>query len=933
MRHSTGKRAGVSAPASRLRRRGAGRAWTLLLLLGWLGGAGGFGFRATAATPWENRAYEVVVKLFEDGISELASREAEAFLVRYPGSEKTAEVALIAAQTNLELSRPDDAISVLSQHRNEAGALADEFLFWLAQARFQKGELGGAARGFGELLTRYPESKRRFEAAYQQAFARFKQGDFPGAIKLLQAPDGAFQRLLKEAPDNEWVLRSQLLLAEALWRQRDFPAAQKVLEQLARRPLPAGLDWQRHYLLANVQLSTGHPRLALSHATNFWTVATNVVRRDLLAQAAVLEARIHEALKQPEAAVTAYERNLAPQIPRTWRQSALQRLIDLGLSAGRKEETAARLERFIRQYPKDELLDLARLTLGELRLAAFRASRAAGQPRTNLLEQARVQFERLVRDLPRSPLAGQAWLNLGWCYWSAIPPQWAEAARAFQTAAEKLPHSLSQLEARLKWADCQFRLRRFPAAMTNYWLVATNYTDLEGLATNTVVQALYQIVQSGVEAGDLAGSAAALERLFQVAPQAEATQRAELLLGQAYDRRGQAEAAQSVFTDFLRRYTNSALVPEGRLGLARAYERARQWDTAIRAYRDWLSDYTNRAGVPTNLIAQVTFDLARITLQSGHDTNGVVLLSNFARAFAHDPNVPLAEYLLGEHYFRQGDYGKAELHFLDPSLSGSNAFRLGELPFRARLMAGRAAVARQNYRNARDHFDWIITNGPLYSAQSPVPVSVAAEAYLLRGDTFLSENPGGARNPLDSFGEAITAYTKVTQHFPTNALAPLAWGRIGDCQLQLAAQDPRRYQAAADAYRQVMNSTAPVDLRSMAEVGLAVTLEKQAPHMPEAMRPDLLNQALDHYLNVFYAKNLREGELPEAYWVKRAGLAAVDLAEKLQRTELAIGLCQRLIQELPPLRGQMEKRIARLRARAKQTQPAPSASPPSPAEG
>lgn len=101
-----------------------------------------------ASTPWENRAYEVVLKLFEDGINELAAPEAESFLQRYPGSEKTADVALVAAQADLALSRPDEAISVLTRHRDTAGDRADEFAFWLAQSRFRKNELADSARGF-----------------------------------------------------------------------------------------------------------------------------------------------------------------------------------------------------------------------------------------------------------------------------------------------------------------------------------------------------------------------------------------------------------------------------------------------------------------------------------------------------------------------------------------------------------------------------------------------------------------------------------------------------------------------------------------------------------------------------------------------------------------------------------------------------------------
>lgn len=869
---------------------------------------------ARAATPWERTAYEVVQKLFEDGIYELASREAADFLVRYPGSDRVPEATLILAQAYLQLDRYDDAARVLQEHQAQAGTKADEFAFWLAEARFQQRDLAAAARGFATVNASFPESPRRFEACFREAFAHSEGGDFASTVERLQAPDGSYQRLKEQAPDDAWILRCGLLLAESLWRQGNYTRAEETLNGLADRTLPAGLEWQRQFLLANVKLGAQRPEEALAHTTNFWTVATNVVRSDLLADAAMLEGRIEEELKDPVAAISAYERNLADSLPIDRRRAALQRLIDVGLNTGRRDETAARLTQFIAQHPNDELLDLARFTLGDLRLETFQGGRAAGTPDTNLLEQARSQFARLTTDLPQSPLAGRAALKLGWCLWDAQPPRFAEAVEAFQSASERLPRGLPQVEARLKWADSQFRAGDFGGAMTNYWVVATNYVDLPDLPAGSVTQALHQVVQCGVAMGNLASASAGLARLQAVDPDSDLTQRAGLLLGHAFERQGNAEASRAVFTDFIRRHTNSVWLPEAQLGLARADDRGQDWKGAIQAYGDWLNLYTNVAGVPTNLVSQAVFDLARLTLQRTPGTNGVQLLSQFTVEFPGDPNVPLAQYLLGEHYFREGDYFKAERLFYDGSRSQPLPGNPGELPYRARLMAGRAAVARQSFRNAREHFDWVITNGPAYRTESPAPVSVTAEAYLLRGDTFLNEDRTDSPDPLFSFGEAITAYRKVIQLAPTNEVAAIAWGRIGDCSLQLATQDPVRYQDAANAYRQVMSSMVDVSLRSMAEIRLAIVLEKQAPQRPEAVRPDLENQALDHYLEVFYARNRRDGELPDPYWMKQAGLAAIDLAARLQRTELAIGICQRMMNDLPPLRARMEKRIEQLRA-------------------
>jgi tetratricopeptide (TPR) repeat protein len=228
-------------------------------------------------------------------------------------------------------------------------------------------------------------------------------------------------------------------------------------------------------------------------------------------------------------------------------------------------------------------------------------------------------------------------------------------------------------------------------------------------------------------------------------------------------------------------------------------------------------------------------------------------------------------------------------------------------------MAGRAAMAGQRYKNARDYFDWLITNGPLHVAASPIPVPLAAQAYLFRGDTFTLESGEGMTNALARYGEAITAFAKVATQLPTNQLAALAWGRIGDCHLQLATQDPaqaaKRYESAAEAYRRVIESSASVKARSQAEVGLGIVLRKQAPLRPVPEQAAALDQALDHYLRVFYGKNLRDGEAPDPYWLKEAGLEAAALAESLGKWNQAISLYQRLQIELPPLRARLDKKI------------------------
>ena len=93
----------------------------------------------------------------------------------------------------------------------------------------------------------------------------------------------------------------------------------------------------------------------------------------------------------------------------------------------------------------------------------------------------------------------------------------------------------------------------------------------------------------------------------------------------------------------------------------------------------------------------------------------------------------------------------------------------------------------------------------------------------------------------------------MSDEYPTNRLAVRAWGRRGDCDLQwaLARQQYDSLTNALNAYQRVADSPqADVTLRSQAKVGLAVTLEKWAGQKTGAERTTLLEQALNHCLDV-----------------------------------------------------------------------------------
>lgn len=879
-----------------------------------------FSLAARCATPEETAAVEALRKMFADGLYEAVDRQSTEFVKQFPNSECLPEVWLIQARARMEIGRVDDAISILKETAERSAQKRDEFDFWHASALASKGDWKAAADAFGRFLDTHTNSPMRLQAAYHQAHAKHRAGDTAGAINLLSVPDGLFQKEAAAHPDEIWVQRGMLLLAELQLAAGRANEAESVLKQLESRSMPPDLAWQRSYLMARIHAAAQRWTETLACVTNLWTSVTNSVAPELQASAALIEGEALEKLGQHQAARLAYERALIKNAPASQRRTALQRIVAIGSAPANVPETAKWLESFVAGHPGDELLDIATFSIGELRLAQYRALKqsveaaapSGGVSLSNLLQQARVQFDLIVTNHPSSQFIGHAYLYRGMCLWEEGTNRVVDMSTSFRKAAETLSDVALKTMATFKLADSQVLAGDFAAARSNYWVVATNQAAAPGWTNTLAAQALFQVVRTSIDMNDIAAATAAMQKLVEQYPADDLTSSAVLLLGHAHNRLGNSQTARSVFETFTNTFTNSVLLPEVRLEIAKTYEQQNLINEAISALKGWFGTYGGQTNVPASLVARASFDLARLSYRAKPDTNAVSLLADFCAKFPDNPNVALAQYLIGEYYFSQGDYGKAELQFQNRAILQNTNPAMREIAYRARLMAGRAAVARQSYRSARDHFDWIITNGPLYVATSPIPISIVAEAYLFRGDTFTLEPAGGETNNLARFGEAINAFSKITDNWPTNELAYVAWGRIGECHLQLATQDAKRYEMAAEAFNKVIQSPASIAVRSQAEFELGVVREKQAVLLAEGERQPVLSQAMDHYLRILYGRNLRAGETPDPYWVKRAGLAAVELAESQNKADVAIGVCRRLLTEMPALRPRLEKKIEEL---------------------
>jgi TolA-binding protein len=866
------------------------RCWLLIVFALALGSE-----QVLAASAREGRAYAAAASAFQDGMWGRAEVEFAQFAEKYPKSERVPEALLMQAEADIKQAKLLQAIELLTAHESQAGKLADQYVFWLGEAQFQNEDYAAAAATFSRLVRDFTESSRRLDAVVNEAAAQARLGQWPQVSRLLQASGGVFQVEAQKKPADDRVVRGQLLLAEALFRQNKLSEATGVLHSLAAQKLAPELSWQQAQLLCHVQLAGGDTNAALASTTNLIRLANLTGQPNLRAESVVEQGGILEKTGRTGDAMGVYQENLSTNVPAVWQRQAILKIAELAAAQTNFSDARQSLEKFLVQFPNATSADVARLTLGELDLKEYLAQPAVA---TNSLPEAEAQFDQFIATYKNSPLLGKAYLDRGWCFWTNgdIPA----SLDAFRTATEKLPMSPDLAVARFKLGDALFAQGNFAEARDNYEAVANDFTNFPSVSNSVGAQALYQMLRACLELKDVAGASNALARILRIYPTSSVADNSVLLVGEGLSDLQQPAAARALFEKFEELYPKSPLRPEVELALARTYEQEGRWPDAIGIYDRWAERYTN----DVRMLPQVEYARAWANFQAGRETNAFLLFTNFLAQFPTNALAPVAQWWVGDHFYRAGDFVNAEknyqLLFQDWPKSS--------LAYPARMMAGRAAMGRLGYSDAIQYFISL-------TSDTNCPPDLDAQALFAYGGALMHVESTDTNNPLANFAQAIQVFKAIGQTYAgtdQSWLVPLAWGEIGDCYLQLAGQPQGThfYSDATNAYAQVVNSpSADATGRSQAQMGIGLALEKLAAQATGQDQTTLWRQALQNYLDVLYGKNLRDGEPADPFWVKKAGLQAASVAETLGEWPQAVNVYRRLEELLPQLHDLLEKKI------------------------
>jgi TolA-binding protein len=425
--------------------------------------------------------------------------------------------------------------------------------------------------------------------------------------------------------------------------------------------------------------------------------------------------------------------------------------------------------------------------------------------------------------------------------------------------------------------------------------VMDDFTEWPGLKAQLGNQVLYQSERASLELRDMASATNAVDQILRLNPPSLLADRSLLLLGQGYADLDEPQIARDWLGRLVQMSPDSPLRPEAELAVARTFAQKSDWPNAKTNYDAWLERF------PTNdLRPRVEFDRAWVSWQSGQETNALTQFTSFVSQFATNELAPAAQWWVADYYFRQNDFLSAERNYKVLFQTWTNS----DLAYKARMMAGRAAVGRSKYDEAVGYF----TN---LTSDLNCPTNLWLEAMFDYGGTLMLQNPNEATNNSANLILAIRVFGKIHDTYTNTESAAMAWGEKGKCYFQLAAQDAGNYELASNAFQQAVSVPyASVAVRNRAKVGLAIVAEKLAQRTNGEDRTTLLKQARDYYLDVFYDNDLRGDEKPDLFWKEKAGLEAARLmTESLESWSQALNLYRHL-QQMPQKQGTYEKKIA-----------------------
>lgn len=414
--------------------------------------------------------------------------------------------------------------------------------------------------------------------------------------------------------------------------------------------------------------------------------------------------------------------------------------------------------------------------------------------RLDRFEDAKIYYQRIIRDYPDSPWAGKAkFRNSMVTIMSLIATQqFSQAEDAIDKFAADFKDNPDLPEALFWIAERPQRLDRFEEAKQNFQRIIDNYPSSPWAGKAKFWLSRVTII-SLIVSQDYDGAKSALDKFM--ADYAGDSDYPETLywIAERYERLGRFDEANLIYTQLSRNFPVNPWTDKSKLGVSRANVMAlivsEKYDQAKDALNKLIADFSDNPRLPgalywiaeryqrlgnfkeaNRIFKQIAanyysnpyaekarFDIEVTDIHILLDINEInqaeVLTDKFITDFKNDTRLPEAVYQIGENYF-------------------DRAYRFDK--------AGFDTPAKEYYWKALTVWGKVSTQMPFSEAYTPQAYYAAANCYSGIGD----------------YNTAINIHKKVIADYPNFELRYMAMFMLADCYRKKAATGQSAQQEA-----------------------------------------------------------------------------------------------------------------------------------------
>lgn len=512
----------------------------------------------------------------------------------------------------------------------------------------------------------------------------------------------------------------------------------------------------------------------------------------------------------------------------------------------------------------DPMLSRIKLELGEAYLSEHRYDEAL-----SIYQEYLEAFEE--PEGRARALLGRAWSLLG-----LRRP--LEAAASFEEAYELHPDLMERERALFKVADSYFDSGRYGQAREEYLLLTQVFPG-----SSLVPMALFQAAECLARQREIEAAAKEFRSIEDAFPNSVYAERSAKRAGGLQEEVGEWDRAIAAYNRLMTDYPDGELYPAAlhRRGMIRY---------RLGLFADALEDFERLvAEFPDHHSMEQAFYMRGWCLYLlGENQQALDVCDDFLQRFPHSQWVPDVLFWLAAYQYNQGHFELAEDHFVELAEGAVPV----ELRASSLYWAGRSAMHQDEHMRAIGYFTQIARDYP--------------RSELMPEVRFFQ---GEALTQLGQFSGAIVAFQEVIRRHPDHALVDRAWGRKGDSQFTLGADNPERFREAIASYQALLDGADPDAWTNM---------ELQAEYKQSRAFEELgeTDEALSGYLRIVY-DTVGDGAVRDrdvSVWFTRAAFAAASIKEARGLQEEAIRILERVIEADVPAAPDAEHRIERMKS-------------------